>query len=298
MFNDQSIMDIGQSSLFKVEQFEKGDKVEDRKVEFSMSYGKVRAAINQKVSPVGKFKLKTKAATMGVRGTEFYVAAGTPDQMSVGKESAKNAIAPKMEVLVTEGKVEVAKNATPAEMAASKGKFVAPKPVMVNPGEKVAVISVSNEAAAAAAAGGGAMKGGVAMASAGEMKVEKVSVQEMKSVTSELKVKDATFAQAVTIESDSKPAGNGQGGDNRNGGGPRGPASEGGAGSAAAALSSGGGATLAIIKDVVAQKIEINVPKPGDLAIPGAMGTQPSFQSNFVPYVPKTVAHVTVRFIK
>jgi hypothetical protein len=128
LFTDESIMDIGQSSLFKVAQYEPKDKPENRQVEMNLGYGKIRAAINQKLGPEGKFKIRTRAATMGVRGTEFYVMsdiASAEGGKTDPAEKVKKPEAAKMQVVVTEGKVEVAKN------AASGAPVPAAKPVAV-----------------------------------------------------------------------------------------------------------------------------------------------------------------------
>jgi hypothetical protein len=248
LFNDQSIMDLGQSSLFKVEQYEPSSKPEERKVAMSLSYGRIRAAINQKVGSEGSFKIKTKAATMGVRGTEFYVLSDISSSMA-GKESKSEpsvAAPAKTQVVVTEGKVEVEKPkvspAAPVE-----------KPVAVLPGEKfTATIELPKQE-------GGKEDRKIASVAA---VVEKVSAAEMKGVVSEVKLRDTTFAQAIQIEP--APASGGKG--------------------EAAPVGFGGGETMAAIKDSILSKPEIAQPQPGaNFTVPGVPMSQPGFNGNFMP---------------
>lgn len=78
LMTDKTILDLGPSSLFKVNDYAL-NSLNDRKVDISLDYGQVRASVNQPVSQdKGKFTIRTKAATMGVRGTEFVIQAGFP----------------------------------------------------------------------------------------------------------------------------------------------------------------------------------------------------------------------------
>jgi hypothetical protein len=257
LFQDQSIMDLGQSSLFKVEQFENKGKSEDRKVEMSLSYGKIRAAINQKIGTLGKFKIKTRAATMGVRGTEFYVMSDI-DSNVVGRESRGNSSAgasevPQTKIVVTEGKVEVAAARGPEASAGFE------KPVAVLPGEKFTATLDLNEDHAGA------------RSPASVPVVEKVAPEEMKAVVSDVKLKDTTFVQAIQIEAP-PPAVSSDG-------------TSGKGGQVAMASAFGGAETLSAIKDTIMAKPEIKNPAPpvGGFAVPGAPVIQPNFTGNFMP---------------
>jgi hypothetical protein len=247
LFNDQSIMDLGQSSLFKVEQYDSAAKPEERKVSMSLSYGRIRAAINQKVGSQGSFKIKTKAATMGVRGTEFYVLSDISSSMA-GKESKSDPVASapaKTQVVVTEGKVEVEK---------PKVSSTAPmeKPVAVLPGEKFTATVELPKADS---------REDRKIASVASV-VEKVSPVEMKNVISEVKLKDTTFAQAIQIDPAPSSGGKGEG----------------------ATPGLGGAETLTAIKDSILSKPELTQP-PGSaqFTVPGAPMTQPGFNGNFMP---------------
>lgn len=101
LMTDKTIIDLGPSSLFKVNEYQLNNTA-DRKVDVSVDYGQVRASVNQKVNPEkGKFTIRTKAATMGVRGTEFVVNAGLPP-------GTGPAAKPQTSITVMEGTVEVA----------------------------------------------------------------------------------------------------------------------------------------------------------------------------------------------
>jgi hypothetical protein len=106
LMTDRTIVDLGPSSLFKVNDYALNN-VADRKVDVSLDYGQVRTSVNEKItSNKGKFTIRTKAATMGVRGTEFVVSAPFSSSSSVAP--------PKTSLTVMHGKVEVANTSGPA----------------------------------------------------------------------------------------------------------------------------------------------------------------------------------------
>ncbi|MBU6153591.1 MAG: FecR domain-containing protein [Bdellovibrionales bacterium] len=251
LFKDQSIMDLGQSSLFKVEEFVHQGKPEDRKVEMSLSYGKIRAAINQKVGPLGRFKIRTRAATMGVRGTEFYVTSEIDSETGNGGGSASGQSVPQTKIVVTEGKVEVQPSKNPESTAVSV------KPVELLPGEKFsAVLDLS-------------VSGETGRTPASVASVEKVEPEEMKMIVQEGKLKDTTFSQAIQID---------------------GPASSGASppvldSKGLPAVSFAGSETMAVIKDALLSKPEIRNPVPpiGGFGVPGGPMVQAGFNGNFLP---------------
>ena len=106
LMTDRTILDLGPTSLFKMNdyQFKQGE-AGDRKVDLSLDYGTVRASVNEKLTTAkAKFSIRTKAATMGVRGTEFVVNAQMPAKDASGAVTEP----PKMSLTVMHGKVEVA----------------------------------------------------------------------------------------------------------------------------------------------------------------------------------------------
>lgn len=96
LLKDKTIIDLSGSSLFEVAQFNPKEG-SNREVELDMMFGKMRVAVSKKLNGTGKFKLKTRAATMGVRGTEFVAT------------SSIDAKAPQTNIVVLQGKVDFAK---------------------------------------------------------------------------------------------------------------------------------------------------------------------------------------------
>lgn len=179
LFSDKTIIDLGPSSLFKVDDYQlKGGS--DRKVDLSVAYGRIRASVNQKVGSGGSFRVRTKTATMGVRGTEFLVLSDLSDfappsraERPAGSPGAPTPQAPapaaKTQIVVLTGKVEVA--------AQGAGGAPAKAPVMLTEGKALTTATA-----------------------AAPTKVETLSKAEMTSVVKETKVADNTFKQAVVID--------------------------------------------------------------------------------------------------
>ena len=176
LFSDKTIIDLGPSSLFKVDDYQlKGGS--DRKVDLSVAYGRIRASVNQKVGSGGSFRVRTKTATMGVRGTEFLVLSDLSDfapPSRAEKPPAAGAPPPpppaaKTQIVVLTGKVEVA--AQGASGAPAKA------PVMVTEGKSLTTATAATPS-----------------------KMETLSKTEMTNVVKETKVADNTFKQAVVID--------------------------------------------------------------------------------------------------
>lgn len=168
LMTDKTILDLGPSSLFKVNEYQlQAGAVGDRKVDISLDYGTVRASVNEKItSNKGKFTIRTKAATMGVRGTEFVVNAALATQDSAGLSTSL----PKTSLTVMHGKVEVADLGLPG----------AP-PVAVTPGFQFS------------------------KAGDGPGEVAKLPPQEVAQVKADAFQKDMTFMQAISFDTE-KPA--------------------------------------------------------------------------------------------
>jgi hypothetical protein len=172
LMTDRTIIDLGPSSLFKMNDYElKKGAVGDRKVDLSLDYGTVRASVNEKLtSPKAKFTIRTKAATMGVRGTEFVVKSPIP---AIGPAGAA-AEPPKMSLTVMHGKVEV------ADANAGMGA----KPIAVTPGFQFA-------------------KSGDSMGA-----VAQLGTGEVAQIKSDAFQKDMTFMQAVSFDPSTSKANN------------------------------------------------------------------------------------------
>jgi hypothetical protein len=160
LMTDRTIVDLGPSSLFKMNEYALNN-VGDRKVDMSLDYGQVRTSVNEKItSNKGKFTIRTKAATMGVRGTEFVVSAPIP----VGTAGA-SAAPTKTSLTVMHGKVEVADQTGPAA-----------RPMSVTPGMQFA-------------------KSGE-----GPGQVAQLNVSEVAQIKSDAFQKDMTFMQTVSFD--------------------------------------------------------------------------------------------------
>ena len=126
LMRDKTIVDIGVSSLFKVDEYIHNHGT-DRKAKLDLMFGKVRVAVTKKIDGEGKFMVKTKSATMGVRGTEFIVKEDVPDRLSKHDKSPKSnePVQQKSEITVVQGKVDVTPVAVPT-VAKADGKPAAP----------------------------------------------------------------------------------------------------------------------------------------------------------------------------
>lgn len=177
LMTDKSILDLGGSTLFKVDDYKLNGGA-NRKVNLEMSYGKIRASINQKLAQGGQFKIKTKAATMGVRGTEFIVSSDVGAEAKAGDKGTKGG-GSEMKVQVIEGLVAVKTEGKKAEVPLAQGQALTAK------------VDLS------------AVKEGRGLSSqASEVKVSQMNAAEMKTATSELKgTGSETFKAAVVIDS-------------------------------------------------------------------------------------------------
>jgi hypothetical protein len=233
LMTDRTILDLGPSSLFKLNdyQFDKA-KMGDRKVDLSLDYGTVRASVNEKLTTrKGKFTIRTKAATMGVRGTEFVVNAPIPEKNAAGATIEP----PKMSLTVMHGKVEV------ADANAAAGAPVVP----VTPGLQFA-------------------KSG-----SGPGQVAQLGTQEVAKIKSDAFQKDMTFLQTISFDpttakekSETSARENRAEASRSEGKDPKKEAKE--------PSSSGGNETIASIGAAVeAQAAEAPKPTVGDLKLPG-----------------------------
>ncbi|MBI5139565.1 FecR domain-containing protein [Candidatus Nomurabacteria bacterium] len=193
LMTDKSVLDLGPSTLFKVNEY-KLNQTSDRQVDMEMSYGKIRASVNSPVGPKGKFTIRTKAATMGVRGTEFvvtsgidtYMARATPD--ATGAAKAVPATAGKTEIAVVSGKLDV----TTEKKAATSNSAVKTETVKLEAGSKLVAIAKLPEK----------LDLGKERGPAAETKVEvtKLTVAEVKDIKAAATLPDKTFTNAIAID--------------------------------------------------------------------------------------------------
>jgi hypothetical protein len=184
LLEDKTILDIGPSALFKVQKFD-GKNGNDRNVDLSMPYGTTRVSVSKPIAPGGKFQIRTRTATMGVRGTEFVVqsamAASPAASLGKGKESAgggpKADKGPETKITVIQGKVEVVQPKAESKPGHSRKPAAAPPPVMLTAGTQ---LTASADAPAA--------------------KPVTLDAAALSQVSSSTKVQDNTFAKAVTLD--------------------------------------------------------------------------------------------------
>jgi hypothetical protein len=193
LLQDKTILDIGPSALFKVEKF-RPNHGGDRNVDLSMPYGTTRVSVSQPIASKGKFQIRTKTATMGVRGTEFVVQAEIPatlhapakqDGGGEGGAKAAPAKAPETKITVIQGKVAVDQPATRQPAASGGGEK--PKPqVMLTAGTQ---LTASVDAPAA--------------------KPVKLEAAQLSQISAATTVSDNTFSNAVSMDLKSDSGGGG-----------------------------------------------------------------------------------------
>ncbi|MCC7442268.1 MAG: FecR domain-containing protein [Bdellovibrionales bacterium] len=207
---DKSIVDIGPTTLFNVEKFKLGNNTESRQAQFGMEYGSVRALVSKNLGPRGNFRVRTRSATMGVRGTEFVVMndliglapaapSGNSPGPADGKPASQGSGPPQMKVVVLEGKVEV----TGKAVENSENKMLT-----LTEGTKVTtdVVMDKNEQKQAEEAGDAPPAEEQAAAEPKEApKVEQASAEEVKETKEVAKVEDNTFKREITIDKQNGP---------------------------------------------------------------------------------------------
>jgi len=274
LLQDKTILDIGSSALFNVDKF-KVNQGGNRDVELGMMYGTLRANVTQKLAAAGKFKIRTPSATMGVRGTEFMVKTalsdntGKADHSNNGnhygqnkdKEKDKNKTStPTTEVVVLQGKVEVAQQSTKPEGGSGAGTKVDAPVVALTAGQKL----VADSSAAVPA-----------------VPVQLTMDQARASVGSATIV-DNTFKTAVTLDLSTV---SGAGGESR------GPASDGGVSNVTANL------VHDTVVSVTAEATQTFAEGPAPMPdVPGAFN--PGDQDTGVQLIAGGLRRVTVRIFR
>jgi hypothetical protein len=171
LMTDRTIVDLGPTSLFKINDY-KLNTVADRQVDLTLDYGQARTSVNEKLTAnKGKFTIRTKAATMGVRGTEFVVNAPIPV-----KDASGNIVEPpKTALTVMHGKVEV-----------NDANLATAAPVAINPGFQYAKMGE------------------------GPAQVAELKANDVAKIKAEAFQKDMTFVQTVTFDPGAKQSESGQ----------------------------------------------------------------------------------------
>jgi hypothetical protein len=200
LLKDRSIMEVGPSSLFKLDSMKSGAG-QQREVDATVAYGSLRAAVTQKLEGKAHFKVRTSSATMGVRGTEFVVKSEVPDLRRIQQvlnsppgelpkvDLGSPSVVGKTEVTVLQGKVEVG---TPQNSRAPAGNSGGPSPgsggALLLPGMQLVTGSIG--------------RAGLDSANrpSGGAEFRKLDTQKLAEVASDSRAPDKTFEQAVTIK--------------------------------------------------------------------------------------------------
>jgi hypothetical protein len=162
LFEDRTVIDLGTKSEFKIEEFKLGEGA-NREVTFAMGDGKVRSNVTQPLGSKGRFTIRTKAASMGVRGTEFIVLS---EPVRPGAPEVKT------QVTVLEGRVEVKDRAAPNAQAYS-----------VSQGQQYNAVAQVQGDRAIAASGGESPK------------VVDLSQSQLAAATADVKIEDKSFKE-------------------------------------------------------------------------------------------------------
>ena len=205
LMRDKTLLDLGPSTLFKIDEYQINTQAKDRQADVSIDYGKMRALVSKKMGNKSKFKVRTRSATMGVRGTEFVVLSNldSPPNAPQSKGSGQNRISKQgvtssdqapareqTEIIVKEGRVDVQSSGSNAKpVALTKGtraKLTAPQ---INPvGSPLTQQGTSRRKLASSPD------------APPQIQVEKISVTEANREVSAIKVQDQTFRQMVVIK--------------------------------------------------------------------------------------------------
>lgn len=107
LFLDDTIISVGQNSILKINDYLFEEK--DSKAEFTMAKGVFRTITGKigKIAPEN-FKLETKSASIGIRGTQIITAIEDNNE----------------KIFCTEGQIEIINNETKDSVIINKGEFV------------------------------------------------------------------------------------------------------------------------------------------------------------------------------
>jgi len=182
LLTDRTVIDLTPSTEFKVEQFKQdGKDTLNREVSLAVKVGKIRSSVNSPVSEKGKFLIKTKSTTMGVRGTEFIVNSMISNSGDKGVQNVNT------QITVIHGKVAVTDLANPNA-----------KPIELTTGKQLV-----SEVRMNIATGGFVAPSGSSPASSGP-KVVDVPKNELDQMKNETTIQDTTFKDSTNIEEKSK----------------------------------------------------------------------------------------------
>jgi hypothetical protein len=112
VFQDNTVISLGKDSSFDIEEyFFDSQKPDETKASFGMTKGVLKAITGQvgKINP-SKFTLKTKSASIGIRGTNFFVEIlPSGDMLVTATEGSVVVMTPFGEVVLTQGQFTIVK---------------------------------------------------------------------------------------------------------------------------------------------------------------------------------------------
>jgi hypothetical protein len=106
---DDSILDLGPSSTFRIESYVPNSGA-DREVTLTVDEGRMRSSIKKRLEGKGKFFIRTRASVLAVRGTELLV-----DVKASGSTAQES-------LMVREGNVEAELNGGGGKVSVAQGK--------------------------------------------------------------------------------------------------------------------------------------------------------------------------------
>ncbi|MEW6056917.1 MAG: FecR family protein [Bdellovibrionota bacterium] len=181
LFTDQSIMDVGADSALKVSDYALKD-VENRTGTFSILYGKIRGLVTKKVGPGGKVEVRSADAVMGVRGTEFIVAAPGPSSPGAAQSSPTA-------LIVVSGVVQVTPPAGGPPITVGAGQMIVATPAAFSGQSPTQTVASSSASTATGSTGEASTSPSIV----------KVSAEQVQSFLGSVKAEDNTFTGAVSL---------------------------------------------------------------------------------------------------
>ncbi len=189
LMSDRTLLDLGPSTLFKIDEYKtSGKKKKIRQASLTLEYGKIRALVTKRLGKKSKFRIRTRSATMGVRGTEFMVLADLEQAVekaprsnlktksNSGSLSKSNFPTSGTEIIVKRGRVDVS-------IVSST------RPVILTEKTKMTLTDTVGNATTA--------NRKIASQS---VKVEKISLKEVQAKIQNVKIVDQTFKQMVVVD--------------------------------------------------------------------------------------------------
>ncbi|HUP56309.1 MAG TPA: FecR domain-containing protein [Bdellovibrionota bacterium] len=168
---DQTIVDLGPSTSFKIEEMEDGTS-DERRARLGVDLGQVRASVNKRIRGKGRFHMRTKSTVMAVRGTEFVVNA------EVRQDGGATQLGTRVSVLDGAVEVSMPELAQVSPVTVGRGRVLVNRADLV--GERLVLRSAAGQA--------------------GE--VLAMSEAQIRQVQERVRLEDQTFRQLALVGAD------------------------------------------------------------------------------------------------